>query len=1023
MSKGVVLVGIGGSGRIVVDGALKLLGEGWQSEGVIVRLIDVIGPDEKAVMLPGRPLVEYGTSEDRFVLSSADCEPVVLAARTNGRPAEFPWLDRETAQRITPPLPGTGCGGDRLASHIIARLGRAAISDKLESAVAAARGQIGEIGTNPTVFVIAGGAGGVGSGHMPVVLEELLRLSDGDIDCIPIMLSGAYANPLFLDEVTRNQAWERAIALQRELDLFDREALQLRFIVGGGPDAYANAAPDQGLMAATSLWLATFIENQSTYLGSRPNWAGTDHRDARPAERHSTLGAARLAYRADLVASWLSKTIAAEAWELVAKPTDAAGDDGRRRAEELLGRLDIGATANLIAGTDPSRPVLLAQLEVDAVETLMGSISPSEDAPRVIDLIAEVGSQLPRIGGLRRAEVVDLADTCARRLRDELDDYVSAGRRDWRRTFTDFLRDELDELFNGSAQGLIVGADPQRLIRVSANLRAVADTFDRAAARIESTRDEIEDQVRPMEAAEKAVAEAHQQLPENVNRRQAKPYLAARDRLAFCERWRTVAGAAADLCRNLAAVAVEAAQPAERWIAQLNDFAAGARAAAGQTQQVIRDLDLRPSLTLVPTCGTDAFRRFAEAIRIELAEASSDVAPAKAALEELRWVADLSPGHPDEWGLLIKTPSVSEHQPAQDGWVYNNGASRSERISFISPVFLWEMIERGGANGIGVRNIAERFSLYDALAADYRSNFSPQHDSVVRPELVERFVAGFRNRLFDTSEALAPFDGLRPGGATVNRPIRHTFYFVDPGAPRRTATDPDDAPSLGERIRDALLKDLGNSEQEKRAYGAPRELTRLVVVNRVHSDLFREPRPHLSHYYVSQQPVHPVPAAIVARKIERVAREQRRLNDRLLDTEVVQLLAHADALRDVSLLLALGGLPKRDDPDHPTAYYQLYELDVRRSGRPVTVALGRNDQPIAVIRTAMLGPDAADLRPVLSELFARHWRDFAAGYPTREQARQALGDLVWSLDLPEDQSGIDRQDLHMVIAILATEDI
>ncbi len=150
---------------------------------------------------------------------------------------------------------------------------------------------------------------------------------------------------------------------------------------------------------------------------------------------------------------------------------------------------------------------------------------------------------------------------------------------------------------------------------------------------------------------------------------------------------------------------------------------------------------------------------------------------------------------------------------------------------------------------------------------------------------------------------------------------------------------------------------------------------------------------------------------------------RRRLYDRLLDTEAVALLARADALRELGLLLALEGLPKRDDGDHATASYQLYALDVRRAGRPATVVIGWTDPPIAVIRAVMRGLDAADLRPFLSDLFRQPWSEYAAQYQTREDAGQALADLVWRLDFPKANPVLTRGGLHVVIAILAIEDI
>jgi hypothetical protein len=365
----------------------------------------------------------------------------------------------------------------------------------------------------------------------------------------------------------------------------------------------------------------------------------------------------------------------------------------------------------------------------------------------------------------------------------------------------------------------------------------------------------------------------------------------------------------------------------------------------------------------------------------------------------------------------LETPQVPGYTEAQRGWFYNAEAEAEQRQNLISSSFMWELIRRGVAGEGGVEAVCRRYNLYDALAIEYRANFAPKNGGVVTPELVERFVGTFESPVIDASAPLAKVGTARSDGAPASKPLEHTYYFQDPGVPRRDADEASSQTTLGDLIKTSLSSGKGA------VAGTPGRFVRVTLHNRIHGELFSEPERFLDDYWATELPIHARIAVKRAHEIERTARAQRRLGRRYLDTEVVRLLEHGPELRDMGQLIALDLMPTEADPDNPTSRRRIYSLEVTAGGRKVQEPLGSTDDPAAAIIAALQGPASAEVRPAIRALMREAWPKFEQENGGPDGARATRDEKVWAYTFPDTGTGVDTRDLALAIAILATEDV
>jgi hypothetical protein len=224
----------------------------------------------------------------------------------------------------------------------------------------------------PLIFVVAGGGGGVGSGHLPVIVSELLSIIGSTrARVIPVLLTGAYMDKVETgNDEKRRDAWARAIAAQRELDLLPSGRLAQKFIIGAGPQVLQRPGIAEGILASTSLALATLVRHSNFAQEQIVNWTGADVAGAGPDELHSTFGAAELAFPAERFSDWLGKVLATEAWERIATRTSDGTQGGIQGATKILQGMTFGVMADQVARTAPGRSSAAAHLSEDAVESI-----------------------------------------------------------------------------------------------------------------------------------------------------------------------------------------------------------------------------------------------------------------------------------------------------------------------------------------------------------------------------------------------------------------------------------------------------------------------------------------------------------------------------------------------------------------------------------------------------------------------------------------------------------------------------
>jgi hypothetical protein len=991
---GVVVVNLGGTGGTVANHLWDAFGQGaeLESNGVQLLYLDGIADDPRVRVGPAGVGLDTGPASVSFVLSNED--PTALLGRIAASPVpltEWPAVTPAEAdiERRSPLPPGVGLGGNRLRSAMSATLSRSKLVRRIHDLVRTARTQAAG-GRNPTVIVVASGAGGFGSGHLIPVITGIRADIGRDFNLWVVLVS---ADPYEhnLEPLERGDMWARAIATQRELDLLAPGTIDYCYIVGGGPPSYQSAPAGSGVLSSVAVGLETMIRQHAIIEANVPNWTFAFFNDARRTERHSVFGAATVWFPAIKWAALTAHQIAAEAWEaLTYLGTDArqkAAADARNTAEGLPPSARAARMESIPARDEP--PVATGQEA--AVEDLLEGLTPDPTSLR-----PPVGVVLDRGGGrFARLRADDQVARCTAEVdtaTKEVADYVVEARKKASRALRERLRDTLLEL-QGTEGSRVLGPDPGAVARVSHQLTELERLHTVAAERLETAVAAVVATGDPVEKAQARVNEAGAALPPLFGARSHEwaDYCDAVEELARARRWRMTTGGAVDTWRHFAGMVVAAARPVADFVALAVANASEAGRLAAEVEQTLGELHARPSTRVVPAPGSPAANAVKEQARQSLGDNAA------------RWILDQvrceprcpAPSSEESWDLVLYTPEVPGYMPART-WSVLSASSASDRedAKDMTPGLFGAMAKQRLEPFCGAQ------SLMDVLGMEVAYNWAPDRGGVLDVPTVESYLASVLDELTGAAEphltvATDPIDGRQ-----VRPPSTMVLDFADfrPAISR-----------AGIQIEAAIQGRLHNAHPN----GTLGRITRLTFVHRVSPSHLRVVQDHLADYHSSHQLIHTSSAARWACEMEKTATEVHNLPRRLLDPDVVALMADERAFLAAAKLLALDGLDRESlEPGGPLHF--VARLD--RAGHSELIDLGRD--PAAAVAALLTGPHAAQIRPRLMTEWEDAWAKLVAHHGGEAGADEQWKLAARALTLPASPR-LDVDDLLLVIRLLS----
>ncbi|MGH8058908.1 MAG: tubulin-like doman-containing protein, partial [Candidatus Entotheonellia bacterium] len=183
MPRGTVVIGVGGSGRGVLNYLKRALEQEYGSPeeaGVVLYCID--GPESDQYVLPGGYQIDTSPQSREFY-HLRDNPANAIEAIAKGQPFAYvdPWLTLEEARRVpTAGIdPSAGFGGQRVPGRVTLFLEISRLQPALQNVITIARGLV-PAGNRVTIVLVGSQSGGTGAGLLLDVAHLLHALKGND---------------------------------------------------------------------------------------------------------------------------------------------------------------------------------------------------------------------------------------------------------------------------------------------------------------------------------------------------------------------------------------------------------------------------------------------------------------------------------------------------------------------------------------------------------------------------------------------------------------------------------------------------------------------------------------------------------------------------------------------------------------------------------------------------------------------------------------------------------------------------
>lgn len=944
---GVIVVGIGGTGMLVVNHLIDRFGNlALDAIGLDVVGLDSIRNEPRRLIPPGAAGMETGPANPGFILVPGDHVTV---------------LDNIAAGRITVPFMTAREAQERLGKGRTAEAGfgadavlgalafDAAPDTVINNLVQRIRNAPVPPGRPVHVVLVGGLGGGTGASILNRVAAQLRpRLAEGQAIVWTIgVMAGPFESRYGGEGVQALRA--RSVAATRELFLLPDHATDLLFFVDHLSDMGNGDARDGALSS-----LATFLEllgvGIATVHGETPNWVGEGAEDTTRRERMGVLGGYSIRAEPHV---WL-ELVAQETAQQVARTMDQPLDRTEGDAAEFVGKLANFvpmANAGAIATAEPAR-----------VAPRIDPYDPNTDSASILANLSDGVEEPPamepfeRLLGTGRLEKSQVTTAVEDRTEADLLAAQEFATVENRRA-ADQLRQELHrvltETLRGAADdGLNLKINRAVLVMLDIALGDLQRQFDDAATRVADDYEGLtaDPDRHPVRVAEGIRDVAEAQLPGTSRGRQRASYLQASASLREARRWELAVLATRAGFDLLSDVVDQVRRMILGGRASVAGAAAEAAAGANVARRILEARHARYDSRVVPTPDDDGIARMRDLFHRESATPEGTIIDDILGDLRLRFL-----GHPDDdpssWRLRF-------HHPRTEGYDTPRVQEAADRDQIL-PVDARLLPAMAAAR---FRSVEARLSLADQLGIELEH---PDHLGPAATRLPDHEIAEalqpFLDELMAHSEPLARISDGSLDGRPGRDPAQSEFVF----RPSRAASG---LTVLGTAVDRALNAQVQTNVV---AGAVPVEwhvLGRITATLRVSDSRLVPLSESLAPYLERASTYHTSRAARRAFELERLGTQLQLIDNRLLVPEIVRLLDREDVLLAAGTLLALDRIATIPDPHQPDGTPS-YVVVVPHGGEQVTQRLALVTEPVeAILSLFARGREAA------THVVLDHWR-------------------------------------------------
>jgi len=364
LSKGTVIIGVGGGGRGAVNWVKYFLEQkygSYQKRGVKLLVID--GPEtEPQYILPGNFQIDARDDSPEFIRLKKSPDVALDAIDAGKGEKEYKyinqWLSNADAERLPRDVsPETGYGGERVLARAGFFIEVSALNNKIRQTLNSARG-LDEIDPPLNIFVVGSLAGGTGSGMYYDVCHLVKKLKGNDnlygIILLPKGFEQAFSNDLEnarlyrdaksfagIRELLRYQSaspkFPTRIAYEKDIKVENGQLFDMAFLVDGTSEGQelSDKFPWEGVSAKSAELMITFVEHKGS-LQTDLNNLITRTSAAEGHERFATFGVHTYTFTPTDIIDTFAHRLALEIYRQMTNVPEGKKDEGQKLARQLL---------------------------------------------------------------------------------------------------------------------------------------------------------------------------------------------------------------------------------------------------------------------------------------------------------------------------------------------------------------------------------------------------------------------------------------------------------------------------------------------------------------------------------------------------------------------------------------------------------------------------------------------------------------------------------------------------------------